>query len=82
MSRDEIAGTWREFKGKVKERWGMLTGNDRMTAAGKREQSAGVLQREFGSAKAQSQKRFGSGAPTLIPVTSPTPPGEHPGSRR
>jgi uncharacterized protein YjbJ (UPF0337 family) len=82
MNWDEIAGTWRQFKGKAKERWGKLTNNDLMTIDGKREQSAGVLQREYGSAKAQSNKQFGPGAPTLIPVTNPTHPGDPPGNRR
>lgn len=76
MNWDEIAGTWRQFKGEVKEGWGKLTDNDLMIAAGKREQSAGALQREYGSAKAQSKKQSGAGAPTLIPVTNPTPPGD------
>jgi len=66
MNWDEIAGTWRQFRGKVKERLGKLTDNDLMTSAGRREQSAGVLQREHGSAKAQSNTQFGAGAPTLI----------------
>ncbi len=82
MNWDEIAGTWRQFKGKAKEKWGKLADNELMTIAGKREQSAGVLQREYGSAKAQSKKRFGAGAPTLIPVTNPTHTGDYPGDRR
>jgi uncharacterized protein YjbJ (UPF0337 family) len=82
MNWDEIAGTWRQIKGTAKARWGKLTGNDPMTIAGKRDQFAGVLQQEYGSAKAQSKKQFGPGAPTLIPVTNPTVPGNVPGNRR
>jgi uncharacterized protein YjbJ (UPF0337 family) len=81
MNWDEIAGTWRQFRGKVKEKFGKLAGSDRMTIAGKRDQFAGVLQQEFGSAKAQSNKQFGPGAPTLIPVTNPTHPRNLPADR-
>ncbi len=82
MNWDEIAGTWRQFRGKVRERVGNLVGSDRMTIAGKRDQFAGLLQQEYGSAKAQSNKQFGPGAPVLIPVTNPTLPRDTPGGRR
>jgi uncharacterized protein YjbJ (UPF0337 family) len=71
MNWDEIAGTWRQFRGKVREQVGKVTGSDRMTIAGKRDQFAGMLQEEYGSARAQSNRRFGPGAPVLIPVTNP-----------
>ncbi len=73
MNWDEIAGTWKQFRGKVKESIGKLTNSDLTTSAGKREQSAGMLQRDYGSAKAQSKKRFGASAPVLIPVRGPIP---------
>ncbi|HEV3303313.1 MAG TPA: CsbD family protein [Planctomycetaceae bacterium] len=82
MNWDEIAGTWRQFRGKVKEKLGKLTGNDRMTSTGKRDQFAGLLQQEYGTAKAQSNKQFGPGAPVLIPKTNPTLPRDVPGDRR
>jgi len=82
MNWDQIAGTWRQFRGKVKEKLGRLTGSDRMAFAGKRDQFAGEFQQEYGSAKAQSNKRYGAGAPTLIPVTNPTLPRDVPGNRR
>ena len=82
MNWDEIAGTWRRFRGKVKEKLGKLTGNDRMTSTGKRDQFAGLLQQEYGTAKAQSNKQFGPGAPVLIPITNPTLPRDVPGDRR
>jgi len=33
---DEIAGTWRRIKGRVKEKWGKLTDDDLMTIDGSR----------------------------------------------
>jgi uncharacterized protein YjbJ (UPF0337 family) len=82
MNWDEIAGTWKQFRGKVKEKVGTLTNDDLMAAAGRREQSAGKIQQNYGSAKAQSKKRFGASAPVLIPVRSSTPPRNVPGDRR
>ena len=82
MNWDEIAGTWKQFRGKVKEKVGQLTNDDLMTAAGQREQSAGTRQQDYGSAKSQSKKRFGASAPVLIPVRSPTPPRNVPRDRR
>jgi uncharacterized protein YjbJ (UPF0337 family) len=42
MNWDQIAGEWKQFKGKVKEKWGKLTDDELTTAAGKREQLAGL----------------------------------------
>ena len=36
MNWDQIAGDWKQFTGKAKEKWGKLTDNDLTTAAGKR----------------------------------------------
>jgi hypothetical protein len=37
MRWDEIAGSWRQVRGRVKEQWGKLTGNNLTAIAGKRE---------------------------------------------
>ena len=37
MNWDRIAGNWKQFEGKVKEKWGKLTDDDLTTIAGKRE---------------------------------------------
>ncbi len=82
MNWDELAGTWKQIRGKVKEKFGKLANSDVMASAGKRDQSAGMLQQDYGSAKAQSKKRFGASAPVLIPVRSSTPPRNVPRDRR
>ena len=45
MNWDQIEGNWKQFKGKVKEKWGQLTDDDLDQAAGKRDQIIGRLQR-------------------------------------
>ena len=44
MNWDQIEGNWKQFKGKVKEKWGQLTDDDLDQAAGKRDQIIGRLQ--------------------------------------
>ncbi len=58
MNWDQIAGDWKRFKGKVKEKWGKLTDDELTTAAGKREQLAGLLQERYGYAKDQAEKEL------------------------
>ena len=61
----QIAGNWKQFTGKVKEKWGKLTDDDLTTIAGKRDQLAGVLQKHYGIAKEQAEKDVDDFAKTL-----------------
>jgi uncharacterized protein YjbJ (UPF0337 family) len=56
MNWNEIAGNWKQFTGKVKEKWGKLTDNDLTAIAGRRDQFAGTLQQRYGIAKEQAEK--------------------------
>jgi uncharacterized protein YjbJ (UPF0337 family) len=58
MNWDQIAGDWKQFKGKVKEKWGKLTDDDLTAAAGKREQLAGLLAQKYGFAKEHAEKEL------------------------
>jgi len=58
MNWDQITGNWKQFKGKVKEKWGKLTDDDLTTINGRREQLAGVLQQKYGYAKDQAEKEL------------------------
>lgn len=58
MNWDQITGNWKQFKGKVKEKWGKLTDDDLTTIDGKRDQLAGVLQQKYGYAKAQAEQEL------------------------
>ena len=39
MNWDQVEGNWKQFKGKVKEKWGDLTDDDLDQAAGRRRSS-------------------------------------------
>jgi uncharacterized protein YjbJ (UPF0337 family) len=51
----EIAGDWKHFTDKVKEKWGKLTDADLTTFSGKSDQLAGLLQRRYGYAREQAE---------------------------
>ena len=44
MNWDQLQGSWKEYKGKVREKWGKLTDDDLDTINGKREQLVGRIQ--------------------------------------
>ena len=56
MNWDRVEGNWKQFKGKVKEKWGQLTDDDLTAINGNREQLEGKLQERYGYAKDQARK--------------------------
>ena len=56
MNWDTVKGDWKQFSGKVKEKWGKLTDDDLATINGQREQLEGRLQERYGYAKDQAKK--------------------------
>ncbi|MEI7684722.1 MAG: CsbD family protein [Planctomycetota bacterium] len=58
MNWDQIAGSWKELQGKVREKWGKLTDDDLAVVAGKRDQLAGILQRRYGLAKDAAEQEL------------------------
>ncbi|WP_130833343.1 CsbD family protein [[Erwinia] mediterraneensis] len=56
MNRDETSGNWKQFKGKVKEKWGKLTDDDMTVIEGKRDQLVGKIQERYGYAKDEAEK--------------------------
>jgi uncharacterized protein YjbJ (UPF0337 family) len=51
MNWDRIEGDWKQFVGKVKEKWGKLTDEDLAAINGKREQLEAKIQERYGHAK-------------------------------
>ena len=49
MNRDTMAGNWKQFRGKIQEKWGKLTNDDLDVIDGRREQLVGRLQELYGS---------------------------------
>ena len=51
MDWDRVEGNWKQFSGKVKEKWGQLTDDDLSQINGNREQLEGKIQARYGYAK-------------------------------
>lgn len=56
MDKDRLAGSWKQLKGKIKERWGKLTDDDVKVIEGRREQLIGRLQERYGFTRAQAER--------------------------
>lgn len=58
MNCDRIEGNWKQFKGKIKEKWGQLTDDDLEQAAGKRDQVIGILQKRYGYERDRAEREL------------------------
>ncbi len=52
----ELRGNWSEIKGKLKQKFGMLTESDMLFAEGKHDEMLGRLQTKLGRTKAEIHK--------------------------
>jgi len=55
MNWDQIAGDWKQYKGKIMTTWGKLTDDDIETINGKRTELAGLIQTRYGRAKEEAE---------------------------
>ena len=58
MNWDQIKGDWKQFTGKVKQKWGKFTDSELTVIAGQREQMLGVLQEKYGYAREKAEKEL------------------------
>lgn len=58
MNWDQVKGNWKQFTGKVRERWGEFTDDELEVAKGQRDQFEGILQKKFGWAKEEAKKQL------------------------
>ena len=57
MNWDRIEGNWKQFKGKVKEKWGKLTDDELDKIAGRRDQLAGKIQQSYGISRDEADRQ-------------------------
>jgi uncharacterized protein YjbJ (UPF0337 family) len=57
MNWEQVEGKWKQYAGKVQEKWGKLTDSDLQMIHGKREQLVGKIQERYGIAKEEAQKQ-------------------------
>jgi len=58
MNWDRVEGNWKEFKGKVQQKWGKLTNDDLDVIEGKRTQLSGRLQQRYGVARDEAERQI------------------------
>ncbi len=56
MKAEELKGNWNEQKGKLKQRFAVLTDNDLMYEEGKQDEMYGKLQKKLGKTKDEFDK--------------------------
>ena len=58
MNWDRVEGNWKEFKGKVQQKWAKLTDDDMSVIEGKRSELTGRLQQRYGVAKDEADRQI------------------------
>ena len=58
MNWDTIEGNWKQFKGKVRSKWGKLTDDQLDVVAGKRDQLSGKIQETYGVSKDEAEEQI------------------------
>ncbi len=56
MNWDQIEGNWKQFKGKVKEKWGQLTDDELDKIGGRKDQLIGRLQAKYGYGREEAER--------------------------
>ncbi|MDZ4736719.1 MAG: CsbD family protein [Rhodospirillaceae bacterium] len=57
MNQDQIAGQWKQLKGKVKAQWGKLTDDDLTVIEGKQDELVGRVQERYGIEREEAEKQ-------------------------
>ncbi len=58
MNTDQFEGQWKQFKGKMREKWGKLTDDDWDQVAGKKDQFLGKLQERYGYSREEAENQY------------------------
>jgi uncharacterized protein YjbJ (UPF0337 family) len=51
MNKNQFKGSWQQFKGELKKKWGQFTDDDLLEAEGDYEKFLGVVQKKYGDQK-------------------------------
>jgi uncharacterized protein YjbJ (UPF0337 family) len=57
MNWDTVKGDWKQFTGKVREKWGELTDDELDQVKGRRDQFEGLIQKKYGLAKDEAKRQ-------------------------
>jgi uncharacterized protein YjbJ (UPF0337 family) len=65
MNWDRVEGNWKQFTGKVREKWGDISDNDLEKINGRRDQLEGILQERYGIGRDVARKNVDDWLKTL-----------------
>ena len=65
MNWDQVQGSWTQFKGQAREKWGELTDDEIQEARGEREQMIGLVQKKYGRAREEAEREVDTWASGL-----------------
>jgi uncharacterized protein YjbJ (UPF0337 family) len=51
MNKEQFEGSWKQFKGELKKKWGQFTDNDLLEAEGDYDKFLGIVQKRYGDKK-------------------------------
>ena len=55
---DQIAGKWKQFRGRITEKWGELTDDEVDEINGRRDVLAGKIQEKYGIAREEANRQI------------------------
>ena len=58
MNKDQLAGKWRQFRGRVKAEWGKLTDDDLDRISGNYDMLVGKIQETYGKSREEIERRL------------------------
>ncbi|HEU5361321.1 MAG TPA: CsbD family protein [Candidatus Deferrimicrobiaceae bacterium] len=56
MNWDTVAGNWKQYKGKIREKWAFLSDDELEAIAGKRDALVGKIEEKYGMTKARVEE--------------------------
>ena len=58
MNWDRVSGNWSQWKGRVQERWGKLTGDQLDVINGRRDELSGRIQEVYGLTQEEAERQL------------------------
>jgi uncharacterized protein YjbJ (UPF0337 family) len=65
MNWDQVQGSWKQFKGQVKQKWGDLTDDEIDRVEGRQEELSGLIQKKYGRTREEADREVNEWAGTL-----------------
>ncbi|MDP2085327.1 MAG: CsbD family protein [Gemmobacter sp.] len=56
MNWDQVAGTWKEYAGRARSKWGDITDDEYEQVAGRRDEMVGLVQKRYGYARDRAER--------------------------